>query len=74
MSTEYEIFQKFIREDMVKEWSNVKLSYIITKHNLDLIMSRDSTVTTQRIMDDFRKSPLVKEVFMSIGQIVLLPK
>lgn len=74
MSTEYEIFQKFIREDMVKEWSNIKLSYIITKHNLDLIMSRDSTVTTQRIMDDFRKSPLVKEVFMSIGQIVLLPK
>ncbi len=74
MSTEYQEFQKFIREDMVKEWSNVKLSYVITKYNLDLIMSRDSTVTTQRIMEDFRKSPLVKEVFMNIGQIVLLPK
>jgi hypothetical protein len=74
MSKEYEEFQKFIRQDMIKEWNNVKLSYIVRKYNLDLILQRDSSLTIQKIMEDFQKSPLVKEVIMSGEQIVIFPK
>lgn len=74
MSEEYKNFQKFVYDDAIKEWNKTKLSYVISRHNIDLIMKRDPTVTVEKIMEDFRKYPLVKEVFTSIGQIVLLPK
>lgn len=74
MSQEYNTFQEFIYEDMMKEWKRCPLSYIISKHNIDLIMQRDSTITTEKIMNDFRKFSAVKEVFMSGDQIVILPK
>jgi len=74
MSDEYEKFQKFIREDMIKEWRNVKLSYVVSKHNIDLVLSRDSSLTIQKIIEDFQKSPLVKEVIMDRDHIVIFPK
>jgi hypothetical protein len=72
--SEYEQFKKFIYDDMIREWKNTKLSYLIRQQNLDLIKQRDSAITNEKIIEDFRKYPLVKEVFMSIGQIVILPK
>ena len=74
MSKEYAEFQKFIYDDIIREWTKAKLSYIISKHNIDLVMKRDPTLTIQQIMEDFRKHPSISEVFMSLEQIVLLPK
>lgn len=74
MSKEYQEFIKFIEEDMIKMWIKVKLTYIISVYNINLIMSKDSTVTIERIMNDLQKNPFVKEVFMSLEQIIIVPK
>ncbi len=74
MSNEYEKFQKFIREDMIKQWKDIKLSYIVSKHNIDLVLSRDSSLTIQKLIEDFQKNPLVKEVIIDRDHIVIFPK
>lgn len=74
MSKEYQEFISFIEEDMIKMWIKVKLTYIISVYNINLIMSKDSTVTIERIMNDLQKNPFVKEVFMSLEQIIIVPK
>jgi len=75
MSAEYEEFKKIMYEAMIKDWTTgtIKLSFPIYESNIKLIMQRDSTVTVQRIMDDFRKYPLVKEVFLS-WHVYVVPK
>ena len=74
-SEEYKRFQKFIYDDMIKEWNKYKLTYVITRHNLDLIMQRDPTVTYDRVIADFKKYPIVKEVWKANPyEIIVLPK
>lgn len=74
-SEEYKRFQKFIYDDMIKMWHVNKLSYYITRHNLNIIMQKDQTVTYDRIIKDFQKYPIVKEVFKTNdNQIVVFPK
>jgi hypothetical protein len=71
----YEEFQKFIYEDMLAEWRKpVRLSYIITRHNLNILRQRDPSITTDRIQADIRKNPLVRETCISSGQIAVFPK
>ena len=75
MSAEYEEFKKIMYDAMIKDWSNanIKLYFPIYEWNVKLIMQRDPTVTVERIMEDFRKYPLVKEVFLS-WHIYVVPK
>jgi hypothetical protein len=71
----YEEFKKFIYDDMIREWrSPVRLSYIITLHNLNVLRQKDPSITTDQIQADFRNYPIVKETCMSLGQIVVFPK
>lgn len=75
MSEAFDEFIAFTYKDMITQWKNpLRLSYIIPKHNIDLIMSRDSNVNPQKIMEHFRKYPLVREVVMNMGNIAVLPK
>lgn len=75
MSKEYEEFKKIMYDAMIKDWTSgpIKLSFPIYESNIKLIMQRDPTVTVQRIMDDFRKYPLVKDVFLS-WHVYVTPK
>lgn len=75
MSKEYEEFKKFFYDAMIKDWTSgpLRLSYPIYDYNVKLIMQKDPTVTVERIMEDFRKYPLVKEVFLS-WHIYIVPK
>jgi hypothetical protein len=75
MSEAFDEFIAFTYKDMIREWRDpVKLSYIISKYNIDVLISRDSNMNPQKIMDHFRKYPLVKEVIMNMGNIVVFPK
>lgn len=75
MSEAFDEFIAFIYKDMIREWKEpVRLSYIIHKHNIDLLISRDPKITPQKIMEHFQKYPLVKEVVMNMGNVVVFPK
>lgn len=74
MSETYEEFQRFIYNDMIREWTNCKLGYYITNYNINLVISLDPKVTVEKIMEDFRKSPLIKEVFLNHNGIYVIPK
>lgn len=75
MSKEYEEFKKIFYDDMIKDWTSgpIRLSYPIYDYNIRIIIQRDPTVTVERIMEDFRKYPLVKEVVLS-RHIYIFPK
>jgi hypothetical protein len=51
---------KQIYEDMLRFWSKTKLSYIL---NMEKVKQLDPTVTTQQVLDEFRKYPLIREVW-----------
>lgn len=75
MSAEYEEFKKSTYEAMIKDWSRgpLRLGFPIYQWNVAAIMQKDPTVTVERIMEDFRKCPLVKEVILS-WHIYVFPK
>jgi hypothetical protein len=75
MSEAFDEFIAITYKDMIREWKEpARLSYIIRKQNIDLLIRRDPKMTPEKIMDHFRKYPLVKEVVMNLGDVVVFPK
>lgn len=72
---DYTNFKKQTYEKMIDFWKHPqRLSYIIRVPELNDILSRDSQLTKQKIVEDFKKYPLVRDAGISLGQIVLFPK
>jgi hypothetical protein len=72
---EYISFKKNTYQEMIDLWRNPqRLSYIITVSEINDILKKDTSLTTEKIIEDFRKYPLVREVCMSLGQIIIFPK
>ena len=72
---EYSKFKKQTYESMITFWRDPKkLSYIIRVPELNDIISKVPELTKEKIMEDFKKYPLVKDACMSIGQVVIFPK
>ena len=72
---EYVKFKKQTYESMIDFWRDPKrLSYIIRVPELNAILSKVPDLTKEKIMEDFKKYPLIREVCMSLDQIVVFPK
>ena len=72
---EYSKFKKQTYESMIDFWKNPqRLSYIIRVPELNSILNKVPDLTKQKIVEDFKKYPLVKEVCISLGQVVIFPK
>lgn len=72
----YENFQKNTYKRAVDQWnkSPLKLSYIIDRQLVNKFIEENPNITLQKIISDFAKYPLIKEVFMSNKNVILLPK
>lgn len=71
----YAKFKKDTYENMITFWRNPqKLSYIIKQHELDDIISKVPDLTKQKIIQDFKKYPLVRDACISIKHVVIFSK
>lgn len=71
----YAKFKKQTYESMITFWRDPKkLSYIIRQDELGDIISKVPGLTKEKIMEDFKKYPLVRDGCISIGQVVIFPK
>lgn len=72
----YDDFQTTIYKQAVDEWSRSyhKLTFRIHRKIIDKLMKDDPSVTMQNIISDFKKYPLIREVFISNNDVILLPK
>ena len=72
---DYSKFKKETYENMIAFWRHPqRLSYIIARTELHDIIQKVPDLTKQKIIQDFKKYPLVKEACINLGQIVIFPK
>ena len=69
-----EEFKKFIYEDMIKLWREMRISYILDNKYVNELKKKNPSITHEIIMKEFQKYPLVKEVIMDHGKILVFPK
>jgi hypothetical protein len=63
---------KQIYEDMIRFWNISRLSYVL---DVQKVQELDPTVTTQQLLDEFRKYPIVREAWDTRrNTITILPK
>lgn len=51
---------KQLYQDMLQSWTKSKASYII---DMEKVKQLDPNVTRQQVLDEFRKYPLIREVW-----------
>jgi hypothetical protein len=67
-------FRKFIYQDMINEWNKMRISYIIDNKHVNQLKQNNPSITHEMIMKEFQKIPLVREVIMDNGKILIFPK
>lgn len=71
---DYIEFKKVIYQDMINEWKKIRISYILDNKYIDELKTKDPSITLEKIMIDFAKYPLVKDVYVDNGMIIVMPK
>lgn len=73
-TTEYKQFKKEIYDELINFSRITRLSFRIDREKVCELMKKDTTVTLQRIRDDFAKYPLIRESIIDYRQVVLFLK
>ena len=75
-SSEYKNFKKSMYEEFINSYyvKNMKISFRVPRQKVDELLEKDSTITIERIKNDFAKYPLVRDSILDFKQVVLFPK